>query len=884
MKKRTKLFLIFFSLFLVLAAIITLILVFSLRNPYLEKLPYDDVDDTIYNGIEIVSENGLLYLSQDGETFSKGYSYLKSVNDFYERTDPASLAERRLLNYYLAKDAEGESYLLLDNLGNESRIAGENFSLSEIALPYLIFTNNSDSRMTALSLLALQSDLTARSKGEITFVQTFDSVSAQRYDDEHELYDCLIVKNDASETPKSIYSSNGSLLLSGTNPLPIFFEKDHEKSVCYFVDEETNSLYSSSGILLSVSSESVYFSEEEGWGCQPIYDEDSDRLSGENPSAIFVFSANHYFSLFETEYDFSGLQIFQNMLILPKLHSDDLAVICPKSKKILLYDSVKIENGLLRASLAENSDWIYLDEDGEELLRTPYEDMVRHSLSRECCTVLVSERCNAEQTDQHSYFLVVGGNMRRLDLPAQSTLSIPESLCEDADDFPVYLISEEDTDGTPLSRIYVPFAITEQSKAYHIIDFTCHGGIVWALGTSYTDELYDILDPINNCVVFSLSAKKEDMARLSFEYCTTDAMPSDPYTPDSTVPLLLLKLNRYDEIRDTVSATRYFALYRTAPSSAKTFQSTTLRIKELGQNLLLSTPFEFFSEQNCLVIRSISGSEIFRFNASCELVEYASTPYFVTDVLTDASDATLCYFKVSPLTDRISDLTRSEKFGLVDSQGKLILGMAYEDILSAENNRFSVNLRQATGVVEWDGEELSVLIDFRHSALVSLADGGYLGVDLDGTHVVYNAKGKAIQKGTVCSVSFLTTVQTDEDGFLTYNKALLLNVDGVLYRHMPQTFQAPVCTEVLYAPSHSGALTDRRGKLIAYYDEDETLIEQKLWVPTVSVQQSFSEAHEDPQVLFSLDPEEPIPVTAEEIATSSEHFFKLYCIFRSPIG
>ena len=87
-----------------------------LNTGYLKKLPYDHVNSSVYNGIEVVGDDGLFYLVRDGKKLSKGYVSLQSVNDFYPDSDRDGLLDAArtgkqvtLFDYYLAKSEDSSA-------------------------------------------------------------------------------------------------------------------------------------------------------------------------------------------------------------------------------------------------------------------------------------------------------------------------------------------------------------------------------------------------------------------------------------------------------------------------------------------------------------------------------------------------------------------------------------------------------------------------------------------------------------------------------------------------------------------------------------------------------------------------------------------------------
>jgi hypothetical protein len=875
MKKNKKWIIIGASAAAALILVIGIILFMVFRNKYLEKLSYDDVGDTMYEHTAIVAKDGLWYLEIGGDLSEKGYTYLKSINDFYTSDELSHLSSRQIFPYYLARTEDFGNYLLLDTSGREFRIEGDNFSLSEVALPYLIFVNNTNSRMAALSLLSLQSELSTRSDTEIAFSQTFPSLSAHKFDEDSETYDYLFAKSNNEEKPHSIFSSTGARLLSGSEISPRILEKENGDPVFYFTDESTHALYTAKGEKLSEKADAPVIAKNRQWGYQLC--ESSATASTAEEQYLLIFTADHSFTLSDTDYDLSTLHALDGCLWLRRLHDDSYTVVTPKTKNTVQYLTLREEDGFLAVTLPNTSDQIYLDTHGRELMRSPYDDMKRHELSYGDCTLLSSARCNAESAKTVSFFFTSHDREAvRLDLPTHSTLSAAPNLWgEDTESEPLYLIGETDQDGTPLTRLYAPFAVSPRSEAYHTLDFYSHGGIFWAIGTSYTRERYDILDPVNNRVSLTIEAKSGDLARLTFEFCDTDALLADATDEDSSVPMLLLKLSRYDENQPKAVAARYFALYRTAPAESKTFQNTTLQAKELGQNLLLSHPYRFFGAENCLAVYSLSGTRIFRLDASCSLTEYASTPYHVSDILTDASDPLRYFLKIIPFSDGSDLLMESDTYGLADLQGNLILSPYYEDITAADGDCFVVTLRNAQGVISYRKGKQKTLVDFRYSYITPLGEGAFAALRRDGVCELFEGNDR-IGKGELQSITSVRHARTDDDGYPIYSDVLLFNLDGTLYRHTPKEAYPPLCTWVTVPDSLSDALTDRRAKLVGYYDALGSLERTELLLPTVSDQKEFTESHTEIWYASSLAQKQTEPVTAEEILESSEFFFHLY--------
>ncbi|MBR2354024.1 MAG: hypothetical protein IKA76_05950 [Clostridia bacterium] len=875
MKKSTKWLLVIIIALLVVLTVTVIVSIF-LDEGYLKKLSYDDVDNNIYNKVMIVSEDGAFHLVVNGEKSRESYSYLKSVNDFYTETDESEFTTRPLYGFYLAKKADSTNYWLVHADGTEYRIAGENLSLSEASLPFLIFTNNTNSRMAAISLRSLSSEMSAVNEtetgNELILTQTFLRLSAKRLDTEDASYDYLIAQNDNRGKQNTVFSTHGKKLFEGGGLSLLSFEKEEGDPTHYFVDDDTHSIYSQNGELLSVGEDAPMLSPDKSWAFQY---RSSDTDSADD--AIFLLSADHAFFLQGAEYDLSTLRLIKNCIVVERLHEHVTDVIRPADRQTTSYQTVVEQEGFLQATSPDHPGWIYLSTDGKELLRSSYDDMMLHELTTDVCHVFTSPTHN-KQLDQsaHAYFFVSeSGKVVEKRLASDESLKLPEDLCRENVTSPIYLFVKNDQDGTPLYRIYTPFASNqESSNSYHAIDFYCHGGILWALGTSYQKEAFDILDPVNNTLTISVAAKDTDLARLSFEYCETHALLADPYDRESGIPTILLRLTRYEDKQSGISNTRYFALYRTALASSKAFSTASLQVKELGQKLLMSHPYEFFPAKNALVIHHSTGSRIYRYDETNRLIECASVPYYVSDLLQDGSNAASLYLKISTVIDHNALLTGTEHFGIASENGTLLLPPIYENIIYGEHNRFVLFLRRACGVVTVADGDVETLVDFEYNTILPLADDAYLANAFDGTYDLYIGDDR--EERGILTYSSIRSIQTADDGYPIYATSLLLNLDGTLYYHEPQRLQSKPCTSVSRPPSHSADLADRRAKLISYYDAEGVLSGSDLLLPTVTDQKNLETNHTDEWYLSPLAEEQLTPVTVTDLLSSKDHFFHLY--------
>ncbi len=877
--KKTKIIVIAAVAALLVILVTSLILFFALRDSYLEDLDYDVVDGPIYNDQMIAAKDGLWYLVKDGKPSEKGYSYLKNLNDFYPDTPADQKASRQLLDYYLAKDAEGGSYILIDKEGNEFIIKGENFSLDSVALPYLIFKNNTDGHQGVISLSALSSELSSSEAGSVSMTKTFLSVSAEKYDSESALYDYLVVTTEDYVQRSHIYSSVGKKILTGNSLTSYSFEKeDEEEIVTYFYDQTAKALYSADGVQLTNGASAPIISTDGTWGYQiskPLNVSASDTTE---ERFLLMFSADATVQVSNANYNFETIKTPYNCLTIDKIHTDATTIISPKSSYTYTYDTVVVKLGMLVATDKDTSETIYLSTDGRKLYSSAkYSDFVVSGLSTDTCTVLTSLQYNATQTEKHSYFFTAPNQEAvRLDLSIHDTVINTGASYVGIDEVPVYLISETQSDGTATRRIYTPFSPNQRSNSYHQIDFYSHGGITWALGTSFTGEVYDLIDPLSNHVAKSIPATSGDLARLDFTYMNAKGMLTDNSDPDSIVPVVMLRMTRHEDRQSEDASARYFALYRTSLMDAQYFQTASLQITEIGQDLVIDDPISFYGAQNCLVTHSVSGDKVYRLDKDLKLVEHASVSYRIEDLITDDLDSNKFYYVVSPLTDGKNAPLSTRYYGITDDQGKVILNPCYEDISTVIGNRFVVTLRNAEGVVEVDEEnKVQTLIDFRYQSVYALPDGGFWAVDLDGETILF-ANGKILEDELLCAVDRIEVIHTDEDGFQTYGYAYIFNIDGELKIHMPETLNAPVCTTVPSISSISDTIDTPHAKLVYYHDASGAPTSSRLLIPTVNAAKAFKDQFTGEWYYSRQASYQLTPATAENILNDSNQFVHLY--------
>jgi hypothetical protein len=859
MKKKTVIILVCVAVLLIAAAVTLTVL---LKKDYIEKIKYDHIAGVSYNGVNIVGEEGLFYLEKDGEKISEGYVFLKCVNDYYEDIESAgakSGSDLILFDYYIAHKSDSASYYLLTSTGEEYTIVGENYSLDEVKLPYITFVNNTTSRKAAISLLKIDSSLSRKSGSDLTLTP-FLEILPQKYEDKI-LYTHLLVTDEKAEKSQSLFCDDGTFIVSSEHLETVTFTNGKKQKKTYFIDGGENAVYSLRGELVAKGSETMK-KISEIFGTIQRYDE---KL---NANVLDIFSANGIFTLSDAEYDISAVQTYFGALTLP-VRSGGMAICRAIDGTVLKCKEIsEQEGGILRGTL-ESGEYVYLNANADILIQTPYSDLaLQNELSSENICVFKSESYNAQTNNSNSYYFTKAeakASVMNFESGAVVSKHYANELTELVEGS--FLLRSE-KDGKASFRICTPFAANPLSDTFDTVETYLQAGIYWSRCVSFERGGYDIIDPISNQKAGSIVCSESDFAKLSINYEGYDLMVSDVYDDKSGVPVLLLSVRRYEDNEGTTSSVRYYALYRSAYYSSENFNSGTLRIAEVGMNLLRSDPFTFFPKDNCLVLNGTGTSRVFRLNDSSVLAEAASIPYRIKNIIYDRADNTLLYYLVE---------SEGGNKGLYDKDGNMILAPYYDGIYSLENGRFVVSLRGGVGVLEYRNSKVKQIIDYSYKEIEPLSDGGYIAVDGNGNCVLYEGD-KIIKEDPIQSIDIITDYSTADDGTLEMRYSTLLSIKGKLYIHKSETVYKPKC-ESFEAPALIYEdIENERAKLVQYYANGKIESTEVIY-PTEYYAASFAlkPSPNDAGWFFSDDLLEQVtPVTKDDILAYPEYIISLY--------
>ena len=436
----------------------------ALRSSYLEKLPYDHVSDTVYNGVEIVGDDGSFYLVKNGEKISAGYASLKSVNDLYGDVDEllSQGKEVFLFDYYIARTHENADYLLVSSQGDEVRISGDNYSLDAQSthLPFLVFTNNTNGSKAAISLYRLDSDISYKSGNELT-LRPFKAVRATLTQSDLATA-AYLETDDVSDKPqKSYFRSDGIKITTGEDVSTVTLHKKEDPSLSYtyFYNATEQSIVYLDGTL--IASGIIERRRADSTECQAAYCFNPDTEAYHT----VIFSPSKTFTLSAAKYDLNTVSFFGDCVLASNISDGKVEVIGLLGTSLGSYTSVTPTGNVLSAQNADGS-FCYLNPEGKILMTGNYGDMLTvDALSNKECTVFSSASYNENNEGSYYHFTKENHDLLTLDVSSLEISALHT-------DYPSFLIKK---DGK--FSVFAPFSATKESAKFDSVslnDLRCN--------------------------------------------------------------------------------------------------------------------------------------------------------------------------------------------------------------------------------------------------------------------------------------------------------------------------------------------------------------------------------------------------------------------------
>lgn len=798
----------------VLLIAIVICVALALNTGYLEKLPYDHMSDTVYNGVEIVGDDGLFYLVKNGKRVSEGYASLKSVNDFYG--DIESLVSENksvtLFDYYIARTVENSDYLIVNSEGEEVMISGDSYTLDteNTRLPYLVFTNNTNGLKAAISVYRLDSDISYKAGNELT-LRPFKSVKAVSTCENSAVCAYLETDDITDGAQKSYFRADGIKLTTGADVSVIsLYEKNNTHTrYTYFYNSSEGTLFSASGERIATGITERFRTSEENWQYVLCQNAETAQIS------VVVFSFNTFFTLSDNEYDLSTLDCFGDCLTVVRRNNAKTDVIGASGTVLGSYISVAQNGSILTATVSDGS-YAYLSKSGSTVMTGVYGDMTPvEELNDESCTVLMSAQYNEKNSSTYYHFARAGSSLYTLDV------SELESITKLTDECASFLVAKN-TEGKTLYSVLSPFSAIKLGEEYDTLSLYSHGGVDWVLAESYERKTADIVDPLTARAVTTISCEPDDFARYKFIHDGNVALATDPLNADTAVHISIIRLEKY-ETDDMLDSAKYFAVYRPAAyADTEALNSTPLLAPELGVDLRLDSPYDVYTTDNYLIVHTATGSGVFSLDEGNVLTDTAVIPYHVSRVITDMKDTVLDYFVVT---------TDSGMQGLYNTYSEVVLSPYYSDIVAVEDGYIIVSMRGAYGVIRAKSNgNTEKVIDFLYSRITPIGDKGYYAVTGEGKIDIYDRSKKILSKSIQSIDTVRAYTETEEEG-ISLSYWYMFSADARLYLHRSEQTVLLTFGDYEHLAPVSPTPLNARARVIYYY-YDSRLVHTQVIYPT----------------------------------------------------
>lgn len=746
---------------LFILVILTLcIVVVTINNKYLKKTDYDYVSSISYNGVSVVGEDGEFYLCKNGKCISEKYSWIKALNDSVSSEsllNPDS--DAKLYNYYIGQKTGFAEYYLFDTDGNEYVIDGENYTfISEGDLPILTFKNQANNAFAALSLDALNSDLSKITDNRI-ILNEFSSLS-------NGIPDCLIGSNyDRGLEIKHVFDACGKLIVSGSNIKEYFLtdtdENGKTKREVLLHSTDTGELYSVDSGKISDGVKSIYQYSGGSLVCR-VEDGNGNltkRILIGVGSVIYIPAVN----------DSSLVYLPKGVIV--KGHSIGKDSVILVNAEPLHYDRLELSDGVWIGKNDDSDKYAYIDSYGRFLFEHSNGALVlNRSLSYGDDFVF---DVPSEDANRKIIIVSVKNGSREIQLTPSQTLKNlhVDDGAKGSKLVPVYTISETLADGRVRYRLYTPFADKTQSKLYDSIVSYEDGGILYALAADREGGSYEIIDVTSNSVVFSHSVKREDFAKVQFTKVSSVNLVTDTTSKSSVLPVSIVKMS-YINSGKNIESSSYFALYRRAIYGSEAYLSAPLELVDLGNDLDQSDPISKFEYYGRFATNSASGSTIYCVGEGMKLVPETSIDHSVTGIIQDVSDPSVIYATVR---------NKDGKYGLYTTSGVQVVAPYYSKVSFVDGEYVCVSKNGAYGVLRCRKGKVKTAVEFKYSYISYCTDGAFVCKDASGNYCMYEGD-KIILDKPLQNISYGLDITETEEGYKT-RKITVFTFDGVIYTH-----------------------------------------------------------------------------------------------------
>ena len=842
---------------ILVAAGITVAVVLS--GSYLDSMKdYNFTEDFTYNGVEIVEDDGLFYLTKNGKKLSrKGYTYLQDLNsDHYSYNynefsaqDILAADDFVIYDYYLARKPDAEGLLLVNTDGDEIAIEGENLYFYGTYLPYVQLKDSVTGEYGVISLDALDSDLSVNAGKEISLTM-FDGVEFEKLDDDGVRYDYVIAENEdvAVNAPSYTYfDTEGTKLFASASyaATPYDIYDENGKNLRYFVTGE-GKLYGLDGKLIASDVENVEALDEYMLvSCMPT-DEALSAEANALKAYVQVISWKIQFVIDNTKYDLETAGANGNLVWLSE-RKDGVA-----TGKYRLFNLITGETSDEYAQISSagaflvkgelNGSYAYIDaETGKVLCTSQYDDMTWY-----CEGVLASVKEFAAKTAtmtnnlpaSYLHFVKGGQDERTM------TLALGQSVepIVVRDELTVYKVTTVDSTSNVNYSIsstyaYFPFSASAAKTASYdkieVLNVFANAAPI-AVGTDYEAGKYDIIDLVNGEVLRTVSAQGAEMAKTSISHNSTQILAVDGTKRENAVDIAMLSIVKIDDNQD-VASTEWVAISRGAVMTEKgDYRMAAAVLTELGDNLI-RTEFhasvvedgEVTEFSKYLTVRTgVSSTDIYELNEELELEKISTLPYFV--------------YRIERWGDSLEDVhlivgNLNGSMGLYDVNGTQILAPVYEaDTIQTFGKYIIAESRNAYGLFSYNAKNGKVkqVLDFEYESIHRICGDAFV-VQIGYDWYLYEGDDLVKNSPIIGEPGFGVNISIDEEtGAIQCNEYFTVNIKGKFYIHREKARNLEF-TDFVAQTVSGGSVITSGVKVVNFRNADGTLIESKVLYPTL---------------------------------------------------
>lgn len=855
-----KILIIAVAVVLAISVLIGVVAAIAISNSYLKSMKgYDFAESITFNGVEIVEDDGLFYLTREGKKISKtGYEMLVSVDEKnpkdYDDDMETLVFEKgfEIFGYYVARKPDVKNLFIVNAEGVEYKLENENLVYTRTALPFLIFADSVTMDQCVISLKELNSDLSAATETAITAHKQYDRIEPYKLDDDKYLYDyaMLVDGNEAAGSPAYSYvnGKGATICTSYEQQAAVYNLEAPDGTVDAFFQLSDKTLVAFDGAVLAT--EILAVEEDDNVliaTCGNVLDLSSMRYA--------IITAKVRLTVNETEYDTDSATTVGSLLSIKAKNSNETKTYNLFTGEIsTLYQDLDFadthyygdNNSLIlaRARLVEDpSTYVYLDAvSGLELCRSTHGDMGFFTGG-----ILESIEDPTTEDGKRKLHFVSGGKPEVvLGVDFDTTVAAVEV----NDKLSAYTFTTVSIDATTSQSItktalYLPFVggatMTAAYDTFEVLDVFANAAPV-ALARDFDAGKIDLIDVATGKVVKSIAAAGAMMAKISISHVETLAVVVDTTVVEGAVNVAMFDVTTNDDNGDAVSK-EAIALYRpetqkkldsgysVAELSAVTLSESSVSGRSVVSSNKREDSYDSFSKYVAVRHGNMTSS-VFTFNESLQLTKISDIPYVVKAVQS---------YDGIPGNEYVVITNDSYNEGLYTVDGKQILAPVYDDVDVCTEKYIIACKKGAAGMYEFKAksEKTKLVLDFEYDDIDHIFGDLFIVTEGEDRYVYEGAsrvKKDKIVGDTTRGVNYTFNKET---GKMQYNEYFVVNLDGKLYIHREELKDMPV-TEIFVADVVGKAYIKPCDVLaVNFRNADGSLVETKVIYPTLLSRATF---------------------------------------------